>query len=299
MTKIDLHQAVTDKIIAAMEAGAGAWEMPWIKSATGGLPINAVTGRAYSGVNVLTLWLAGGTQKWATYKQWQSVGAQVAKGQKGQTIVFFSPWIVPEHKRKDGDNGKRLILKASTVFSADQVEGWVDPEASKAPVSLVARDAAVEAFADATGAMISWAGDRACYVPSRDIICMPDRDKFTSKEGLYSTLLHELVHWTGAKGRADRDLSGRFGSNSYAFEELVAELGAAFLCAELGVTNEPRQDHAAYLASWLKVLKDDKKAIFNAASLASKAVAFLHEAGADHDELEEAEGEGDGMAMAA
>jgi antirestriction protein ArdC len=174
------------------------------------------------------------------------------------------------------------MARASFVFNAAQVEGFrLEPDEALPDEPSFDPIERAEAFAKATGAAITEGGDRACYIPSADMIRMPERRRFTGTdtttpaEGFYSTLCHELVHWSGAKPRLDRDLSGRFGSESYAVEELVAELGAAFLCGDLGITPEPRADHAQYIATWLKVLKDDKKAVFTAASKASEAASWL------------------------
>lgn len=278
----DLQQNVTDKIVQAIEAGAGKWQMPWTPSAAG-LPYNATTGRRYNGVNVLMLGMSAAADGrtgngWASYKQWQGAGAQVRNGESGTMIVFagsFTP--------KDDDDANRRpvnFLRCSHVFNADQVDGYQAPPAPARP-ALAERLAHAESFVTATRATIRYGQSRAYYAPELDYIAMPDFEDFrdtdtaTATENAYGTLLHELTHWTSHKSRCDRELGKRFGSNAYAAEELIAELGAAFLSAQLSITPEPRADHAAYLASWLKVLKSDKRAIFTAAARASDAVAYL------------------------
>ncbi|MBH5372266.1 hypothetical protein HZZ16_30020 [Bradyrhizobium sp. CNPSo 4016] len=185
---------------------------------------------------------------------------------------------VEADENSEDERKSRLFARATPVFNADQVDG---PE--EAPIAAPVDELGdVDAFIARTEAKIVHGGNRACFIPKLDEIHMPPREAFMGSatssptEAYYSTLLHELTHWTGPAHRCDRDLSGRFGSQAYAMEELVAELGAAFLCAELGIAVEPRADHAQYLAHWLKVLTADKRAIFTAASKAGEAVAFLH-----------------------
>lgn len=290
--RLDVHQHITDQIIAAMEKGAGDWQMPWHRSSHAlTRPKNIASGNAYRGINILALWVAAevngyGHGIWGTYKQWQENGAQVRKGERSSVIVFYKEL---EKAREDDPSETDTVLfaRASRVFNAAQVDGFTLPAGEAEPTDdkTQAIDAA-DAFAAATGARVTIGGNLACYRPGPDAIAMPERRLFTGSatssatEAWYSTLLHELTHWSGATHRLDRDLSGRFGSDSYAMEELVAELGAAFLCAELGITVAPRPDHAAYLAGWLKVMKADKKAIFTAASAASRAAGYLGDLGA-------------------
>lgn len=288
MTKgqFDIHQTITDKIIAAIEAGAGEFIMPWHRKKSGLKPRNVLTGNHYQGINILALWIEAqgsgfSSNLWGTYRQWAEKGAQVKKGAKASHVVFYKEITVDADEETE-DERTRLFARATPVFNADQVDGWTDPD----PVVPVAADPVeflpeAERFITATGARITHGGGRAYYSPSTDSIQMPERSAFTGSptstptEAYYSTLCHELTHWSGAKGRCDRDLTDRFGSQAYAMEELVAELGAAFLSAELGVSTEPRADHAQYLANWLQVLRNDKRAIFTAASAASNATAYL------------------------
>ena len=302
----DVYTQVTDTIIAAIEAGAGQWDMPWHRhGVTHTRPMNALTGKRYRGVNVLALWAAAEargftTGLWGTYRQWQEKGAQVRKGEKSSLVVFFKELAVDETNPETGETerGRRLIAKASYVFNANQVDGFELPEPA-APANPAEVLAQVEAYVAATGARVAFGGEGAFYRPLTDTIHMPDRTRFvgsatsSATECLYSTLLHELTHWTGIKTRCDREFGKRFGDDAYAMEELVAELGAAFLCADLGIANTPRPDHAAYISHWLTVLKADKKAIFTAASKAAQAVDYLDglqpaEEAHYADELEEA-----------
>jgi antirestriction protein ArdC len=207
-------------------------------------------------------------------------GAQVRKGEKSSYVVFYKEFAVTDDPTGPGDETEtRLFARATPVFAAEQVEGYEHPVlVVPTPMEAVAH---AGAFVAATGAVIAHGGTRAYYRPSTDSIQLPPREAFvgtttsTPAESYYSTLLHELTHWTSHEQRCNRQLGKRFGDNAYAMEELVAELGAAFLCAELGITTEPRADHAQYPASWLDVLKADKRAIFTAASKASEAAGWL------------------------
>jgi antirestriction protein ArdC len=284
--KEDLHQRITNQIIAAIEQGAGSYQMPWNPKICGstpsiGLPHNPVGQYSYHGINILSLWASQQdknylTPEWATFKQWQSVGAQVRKGEKGSLTVFYKS-INTESDLSDSDTEKpnRLfIAKAAYVFNIAQVEGYEPP----APPELlpIDRNIAADEFIQSSGAVIYNDSRSACYVPSRDEIHLPPEGAFIDAQSYYSVALHELVHWTGHADRCDRDLKNRFGSEAYAAEELVAELGSAFLCAEIGISLEPRIDHAQYIDSWLKILKHDKRAIFTAAAKANQAVSFLN-----------------------
>jgi len=281
MNNSQIHQDVTNKIVAAMEADPGQWTKPW---STNGRPKNATTGRRYSGVNILLLGLSGASKGypsglWASYKQWQGIGAQVNAGERGTTIVYASTFTP---KDAEPDTKAIQFLKSTKVFNADQVDGFKVEE--DAPVSLVERIKDVDQFTHATGALIRHGGDRAYYSLASDEILIPELSSFkdtstgTATENMYGTLLHELTHWTGHKSRCDREFGKRFGTEAYAAEELVAELGASFLCAGLGLAIEPRKDHAQYINSWIRLLKSDKRAIFTAASKASQAVEWLEQA---------------------
>lgn len=286
----DIHQQITDQIITAIEAGAAEFRLPWHR-ADGGLsrPTNVATGKLYQGVNVLTLWVTAEAQGyamplWGTYRQWQAKGAQVRKGEKAAFIVFYKELDVERVNQETGEaeEGRALLARASAVFNVAQVDGYeVDAEAQAPPPSSFEAIAAAEALLTSSGATVIETGDRAFYRPSDDTIHLPDRARFTGSETMtpveafYATALHELTHWTGAKHRLDRAFGNRFGSRAYAFEELVAELGSSYLCAEVGVTTSLRPDHAAYIAHWLEIMREDKKAIFTAASAAQRAADFL------------------------
>jgi antirestriction protein ArdC len=279
---MDLYQSVTDRIVSMIERGAGNWRMPWHASVSGDISMpHNVTGRTYRGVNVPLLWATAQTfgydsAVWATYKQWQERGAQVHKGERSTMIVFWKRTEVQAETDREDETETRLIARGYAVFNAAQVDGF-DPQtvASESGLSEASRIELAERYFRNTGSIVRHGGARAFYAPGGDLIQMPEFGQFVAADRYYSTLAHEHVHWTGAPKRCAREFGKRFGDNAYAFEELVAELGAAFLCADLGLSNEPRPDHAAYIASWLRVLKGDKRAIFTAASTAQAAADYL------------------------
>lgn len=284
VVRFNVYEEVTRSIIAAIEAGADEFIMPWHSDGVAiGKPENASTRMDYHGINVLLLWAESFRSNypsgyWASYRQWQSLGAQVGKGEKGTTIVFYKRYEVEE---EDGQKGERMVARASKVFNASQVVGWMPP-AIDATTEPDAPHEATTRFVEATGAIVTYGGDRAYYDIRKDVIQIPDRfrfkgDKLTAKQAESATLLHELVHWSGAEKRLNRNFADRHKLTVVAEEELIAELGSAFLCADLGVSNVPRSDHTAYVASWLKALRDEPRAIFKAARLASEAVNWLHQ----------------------
>ena len=273
MAKFDIYQDITNRIIKLMKEHGTNWVKPWHATGSGTMPVSINTGKAYNGINVLLLWAeARACNEWGTYKSWQDKGMQVKKGEKGTQIVFFKMLDI---KNDSGDVEKQIpMMKYFTVFNGEQIEGY-EPKLP-ATVDAKQRIDAVDAFIDNTGAVIHHGGDSACFIPSRDQIHMPHIEAFTQTEYYYSTLLHELTHWTGHKSRLDRlKLDGAFGSSLYAFEELVAEIGSAMLCATLGIDSEPRADHAKYLNNWMQVLSNDSKAIVKAAKLATQACQYL------------------------
>ena len=286
--RFDIHQHITDKIVSAIERGAGDFRLPWHRSAGSIMrPVNVASKKSYRGVNVVALWAYAeesgySSGVWGTYRQWAEAGAQVRKGEKAAYVVFYKELeFAAETETGDADTITRLFARATPVFAAEQVDGYQPPVIDAPPATIITPIERAEAFVAATGASIGHGGGRAFYRPATDSIQLPPREAFigsatsTPAEAYYSTLLHELTHWTGSETRCNRQLGKRFGDQAYAIEELVAELGAAFLCADLGITDEPRADHAQYLAAWLSILKADKKAIFTAASKASEAAAFL------------------------
>ena len=279
-----LHDTVTARIIAELEAGRFPWVQPWVSSGGTplGLPQNASTGRTYSGVNILLLWFAAieqgrPSQRWLTFKQALALGGCVRKGEKGTMVVYadtFVPKAEQEKASASGEDARRVgFLKRFTVFHVDQCDGLaVDPDAAPLPGRTEVLPH-VEAVIAATKADIRIGGEMAFYSPSHDFIQVPPQEAYFEPVNWYRTKLHELGHWTGHVSRLDRNFSGRHGGEAYAREELVAELCSAFLCAELGVA--PTVRHADYLGSWLQVLKGDNRAIFQAASMASKAADFV------------------------
>lgn len=281
----DIYERVTTQIVEAIEAGAGTFRMPWhVTEAECFAPANAASGRSYRGVNVLALWASAQRRGyksglWATYNQWQELGAQVRKGEKAAPVVFWKfsertgGTTEPGDEQEETASGRSVLAKAYSVFNLDQVEGYTPPERPVLPESE--RIAEADRFFVDIGADIRHGGAVASYLPEQDFIRMPMFSSFREAAGYYSTLAHEATHWSGAPKRLNRDLRSRFGSAGYAMEELVAELGAAFLSATLGITNAPRPDHAAYLSTWIGVLKRDKRAIFSAASKAQKAVDWM------------------------
>jgi antirestriction protein ArdC len=283
--KQDIYSRITDKIVADLERGVRPWLKPWSDGpAVVTRPLRH-NGIAYNGINVVMLWCEamdkGYTSPyWITYKQAQELGAQVRKGEKSSLVVYASKFIKTE-TNSQGEEVDRAIpfLKGYCVFNAQQVDGLPDhyyPKAAPMPEGIARNDVA-EAFFASTGATIRHGGDRAFYMPSLDLVQMPHLQQFRDAESYYATLAHEVTHWTKHEKRLNREFGRkRWGDEGYAVEELVAELGASFLCADLHLSPEPREDHAAYIESWLKVLKNDKRAIFSAASHASRAAEYLH-----------------------
>lgn len=273
MDRKQLYDDVTAEVVRQIEAGADQWRMPWQAIADAGEPVNALTGNAYRGGNHLVLGMVaasrGWSGYWATYRQWQQLGAQVRRGEKATHGV---KWSQVEDK---ATGERRMVPFTFTVFSADQVDGWSAP--APMPRDTPERIEAAAAFLSSLGADVRHGGNRAAYSPSGDYIVLPEVDQFERISDYYSTSAHEHAHWTGHASRLARDLAGRFGSDSYAAEELVAEMSAAFTCARIGISAAPRPDHAAYLSSWLRVLRADSSAIFHAASKAQAATDFLFE----------------------
>lgn len=284
LSKPNVYESVTAKIVAAIEAGAEKSQRPWHAPELLA-PMNASTSSYYRGINVLALWIEAmdrgySTSQWASYKQWQGIGAQVRKGERGTMIVFYKRLEDQTTEEEDHtENRLRFVARASHVFNVQQVDGF-DPLAPERPDQFQAHEQA-EAFIEAVGAKIEHGFREARYRHDLDNIEMPERSWFVGTdtrsplESYYGVLLHELTHWTGPPHRLGRNMGKRFGDDAYAMEELVAELGAAFACSALGITSEPRPDHATYVLSWLNVLKRDPKAIFTAASKAQEAFEHL------------------------
>ncbi len=288
--RFDVYASITDQIIAAIEAGADHPQMPW--HSQGSIierPINVASKRGYRGVNTVALWASAYCQHfttglWGTYRQWQDKGAQVRKGEKSSVIIFYKdvePGEQDQSASNDDERGnRRFIARASRMFNLAQVDGFVLDEIDETAAAITPCERA-EQLITASGASIANGGTSAHYNRRTDCIAMPDRHRFvgtktsTASESWYSTLLHELSHWSGAEHRLARTFGERFGDDAYAMEEMVAELSAAFLCGDLGITVKPRPDHADYIGHWLRILKGDRKAIFTAASAANKAAEYL------------------------
>jgi len=269
-----VYQEVTDSIIKQLENGAMPWIKPWATDSTADK--NFLSQAPYKGINRLMLGLSSmvqgfGCPVWASFKQWQTVGATVRKGEKGTKIVFYSP--VTKENKATGDSESYNLLKTYYVFNASQVDG-VTIQAPTVPDKPFNAIEAAELRIKLTGAVITHGGDSAFYAPSVDKINVPHKASFIGEASYYATVFHELTHWTGAEIRCNRNLKGRYGNPLYAFEELVAEMGAAFLCQDYRIQGELR--HAGYIQSWLKVLKEDSRAIFKAAALAQKAVDHIN-----------------------
>ena len=284
--RADVYARVTERIVAALDAGARPWSKPWAGDGAAplALPLRH-NGTPYRGVNVLLLWVEAfekgySASLWMTYKQAEALGGQVRKGERG-TMVVFANRVTKQETDDSGAETEREIafLKAYTVFNVEQIDGL--PEQYRpAPLTHaepLQRIEAAERFFAQTGATFKEGGSQAFYAPGPDFIQLPPAEAFRDAQSFAAVKAHELIHWTSHTDRLARSFdSKRFGDEGYAIEELVAELGAAFLCADLGIADEPRPDHAAYLASWLRALKNDKRLIFQAAAHAQRAADYLH-----------------------
>lgn len=269
----NLYDEVTSKIIDELEKGAAPWVKPWQADTTADR--NIVSGKPYRGINRLLLGMssmARGFQSpiWATYKQWQEQGAQVQKGEKATNIVFFKPIAGKTNEAGENEAGY-CVIRGYAVFNATQTN--LPARLFEPPAVEFNPVPECEQFILDTGANITHGGDAAFYAPSQDCIRMPHKSAFDAPSSYYATAFHELTHWTGSDRRLDRNLTGKFGNPAYAFEELVAEIGAAYLCADYRVQGELR--HAGYIGHWLKACRDDNKAIFRAAAMAQKAADYL------------------------
>ncbi|WP_083467799.1 ArdC family protein [Methylobacterium tarhaniae] len=284
MSATDLHTRLAAIILAQLDtADPASWTPPW--HGADPTPRNARTNRRYRGLNVLALWCAAQAHgyadaRWATYRQWAALGAQVRRAERGTLVMFYKE--LPRGARAEtGDvdttNSAPFVARAAYVFNAAQVDAA--PLAASAPSSMSPPTptplSTFDAFVTATGAHITEGGTRACYVPATDTIRLPSRAAFHTPTGHAGTLAHELIHWTGAPHRLARDLTARFGARAYAAEELTAELGAAFVLADLGIARTPHPDHAAYCASWAPLLRADPRALSHAAIQASRAADYL------------------------
>jgi antirestriction protein ArdC len=286
--RVDVYQRITDQIVSELEKGVRPWLKPWNAEHAAGRITRPLRGNGipYRGINILMLWSAAmekgfAAPIWMTFKQALEFNAHVRKGEQGSLVVYADKIIRAETDADTGEESERAIpfMKGYSVFNVEQIDGLPERFYAKAEPrgETVQRIERVESFFAATGAVVRHGGNRAYYSISTDHVQMPPIEAFRDAESYYATRAHETTHWTRHKSRLDRDFGRkRFGDEGYAIEELVAELGSAFLSADLDLTPEVRDDHAAYIASWIKVLKDDKRAIFSAASHAQRAADFLH-----------------------
>jgi antirestriction protein ArdC len=286
--KADIYQRITDQIVGELEKGVRPWMKPWHAEHAGGRITRPLRGNGipYKGINVLVLWSAAmekgyAAPVWMTFKQASELKANVRKGERSSLVVYADKIIRTEADAATGEEAERAIpfMKGYTVFNVEQIDGLPEHYYAKpAPrVDTIERIERAERFFAGTGETIRHGGTMACYNISQDVVQMPLFEAFRDAESYYATLAHETTHWTRHPSRLDRDFGRkRFGDEGYAMEELVAELGSAFLSADLDLTPEVRSDHASYIASWIKILNDDKRAIFTAASHAQRAADFLH-----------------------
>lgn len=276
----DIYQTVTDQIIQALEAGTPPWLPPW-QGGEFSLPENFASGHRYRGINILLLHLTAmgrgyNVSRWLTFKQALELGGHVRKGESGTQIVFFKQLEIAEQVDA-GDPQRRVIplLRSFSVFNIAQVDGLPESSVPELPKHEWDPLVAAEMLLADSGAQIQHGGNRAYYRPSDDIIQLPPREWFPTAADYYATALHELTHWTGAPSRCNRPLGRRHGIDAYAYEELVAEMGAAFACAHCKLP--ARMEHASYIDSWLQALRNDKRLILSAASKAQAAADYLLE----------------------
>ena len=281
-----IYDQITARVLDMMEEHGANWINPFSKNGISFMPQNIESKKHYRGINIMLLkWAGFSSSVWGTYRQWEQANCQVKKGSKGTKIIFWQSLNKPD----DEDKKSRMVLKQYTVFNADQVEGYVAPdEIERDPVETLAE---IDAFFAKIPADVRHSAEgRAYYSPAQDFVHVPNVEIFedtptsTALECYYSTLSHELAHWTGHKTRLDR--TGKKDLQAYAEEELVAELSAAFMCSILGISSEPRPDHAHYLNSWMAILKDNKRALFSAASAATKAVDYLQSFSSEKEDQE-------------
>ncbi len=277
-------QVITNAIIARLEEGVSPWRRPWTSATSIERPMRAC-GKPYRGINVIWLWLVAEQRgftmpTWMTYRQASELGGQVRKGEKGTLAIFYKAYGKTEHDPVTGDEqtSHRRVMKTFTVFNVGQIDGLPDrfvvPPLPRVRPPETHR-AEIDAFIAASKATIINGGSRACYIPSLDVIHMPDWQDFESYAQYGAVVAHELTHWTGHKSRLDRDMSGGFGSEAYSREELCAEISSALIGAELGLPVTHLDNHASYIASWIKLLKHDERALMSAAAKAEAAATYL------------------------
>lgn len=282
----EVADLVLKKFIESLDEHGTDWQKGWITTGSSGfLPVNGVTGAEYSGSNVFTLMALGAgcgfeSNKWATYKQWKSAGKQVPKGQKATGFIFR--FESGKYEDSEGEEKFYKLMRGHSVFNEEQLEGYERTEPPAKP-NEVEQQAIADRFITSLNADVREGGDRAFYVPKADYINMPPRWKFqdtsdaTATQNYYSTLMHEHVHWTGHSSRLDRDMTGSSFSQSYAFEELVAELGSVLLSLRLGLTRQPTPDHAKYINGWKKGLQDSPRLLLKAMAKAQQAIDWMED----------------------
>lgn len=279
--KRDVYRKVTDAIVNAIEQGVGQYRMPWtVRQDKGFSPLSVGSAKPYRGINTLVLWAQAqtkgyGSALWGTYKQWSELGGQVLRGEHGSPVVYWGTYE-KESDQDDERPQRGLIAKGYTVFNIEQVDGCKLPRRFEPTLSHNERIAHAEEFFANAGVQVRDGGNQAFYRPDKpEAVYMPAFEQFPDRVNFYSVLAHETTHWTSHASRCDRQLGARFGDDAYAIEELIAELGSAYTMARLELELTPREDHACYLQSWLRVLKADSRAIFTAASKAQHACDWL------------------------
>lgn len=279
--KIDNKKKIVDQLVEMIEKNPKAWDQPWRNMMM--LPTRS-TGETYRGINLFLLGITAQcegykSQHWFTYRQANELGAQVRKGEKSTTVCYYTQFIPKSEKSKPKAEQKAArMLKTFNVFNGDQIDNLPERFSPKKYPNIKHEDSKIRQYVETAGASVHDGGDVACYVPSLDIIKMPNSEAFKDTESWSATLLHETIHWTGHKSRLDRSMNTDSTSAEYGLEELVAELGSVLLCAELGVAREPRDEAASYLKAWLRRMKEDPQYLFTAFSAASKSVTFLENA---------------------
>lgn len=276
MTKTDVYSEVTDRIIAALEQGVVPWRKPW-QTTNGNGPINIRNGRPYRGINVFLLGLAGYSDpRWGTYKAIRETGGNVRKGEHGTHVILWKP--VPKKDESGEEAGNYMLLKQYVVFNAEQcddVPALPEPEGLSEHTPNERAELLTAGYVNGRGPALIHRGDHAAYTPLDDKVYMPIPEAFQSPESYYLTLFHELTHSTGHESRLNRLEPATFGSDPYAREELVAELGAAMLAGLIGLPEDDSDQSAAYIGSWLRRLKDDRKLVVQAAAQAQKAADMI------------------------
>jgi antirestriction protein ArdC len=281
--RTNAYARVTDAIVEAIESGPGNWRMPWHHSGSDVTrPVNVVSGRAYRGINTVSLWASAYLRHyssgiWGTFNQWRALGAQVRKGERASPGVLWKeiPCHIGHDSDEPSDDQPHLFARSFSLFNADQVDGYVQPQPeTELPDSE--RLSTAETFIGALGIETLFSPSSAYYRIDEDRIHMPAFSAFHEAHGFYATYIHECAHATGAQHRLDRDFGGKWTGQILAMEEMTAELTASFVLADLGIAHEPSPDQAAYIASWLRLLKDEPRVIFTAASKAQAAADWMH-----------------------